>query len=593
VPGQRSVRVRTDVAALPKLFDYAVPEAWTDTVTVGTRVRVLLHGRRVGGWVVENDVTPPAGVSLQPLSRWSGWGPPPAVVELTEWAAWRWAGPASFFLRVASPANLVRALPTPPAGTPAAAEIPPPVADMVRDALEGDALLRLPPTTDLIDVVLAVVNERGSDGTILVLVPSSGWAMRLTGRLRRRGYQATMDWAESRAGWPIVVGSRAASWAPVPHLGAAVILDAHDESYREQSAPTYSAVHVLAERARRQGVPCLLTSPVPPTILSVGRRVREPARAVERDGWAALECVDRRGADPRSGLFSEAFVGLAHAVLDAGDGGPLVCVYNRTGGARLLACAHCGEIAQCTRCTAAMRKVDEHLACPRCGEERPMVCAACGRLKMKTLRAGVTRLREEVSALLGAEVAEVSGPAAGQEEPVPDAPVLIGTEAVLHRVRRAAAVVFLDIDLHLLAPRVSATDETLALLVRASRLVGARHSGPASARIQAQTRVPQHPLLRAIVAGDPAAVLEGEEEMRRSAGLPPFAALAALSGPLADGYAAEVRAAGQGRQVTVAALTGGLHLVRAAEHGALCDVLAEVARPSGRGLRVEVDPAAI
>ena len=48
----------------------------------------------------------------------------------------------------------------------------------------------------------------------------------------------------------------------------------------------------------------------------------------------------------------------------------------------------------------------------------------------------------------------------------------MGTEAVLHRVRRASAVAFLDIDLHLLAPRVSATEETLALLVRASRLVG-------------------------------------------------------------------------------------------------------------------------
>ena len=96
---------------------------------------------------------------------------------------------------------------------------------------------------------------------------------------------------------------------------------------------------------------------------------------------------------------------------------------------------------------------------------------------MKTLRAGVSRLREELAALLGVEVGEMAGPDAGANQPgLYSQPVLVGTEAVLHRVRRAAAVVFLDIDLHLLAPRLSATNDTLALFVRAARLVG----GPAT-----------------------------------------------------------------------------------------------------------------
>ncbi len=161
---------------------------------------------------------------------------------------------------------------------------------------------------------------------------------------------------------------------------------------------------------------------------------------------------------------------------------------------------------------------------------------------MKTLRAGVTRLREELAALLGVEVGEVSG--ASKLADVPPAPVLIGTEAVLHRIRRAAAVVFLDIDLHLLAPRFSATDETLSLLVHASRLVGPRR-GPASARVLVQTRVPDHPVLLAVARGEPADIFAAEESMRASAGLPPFSALAAVSGPLANGYVDALRAARQ------------------------------------------------
>ncbi len=601
------MRVRTDVAAVPKLFDYVVPEGWVDDVRVGTRVRVELHGRRVGGWVVDDDVTPPEGVEPRPLKVWSGWGPPPSVVELAEWAAWRWAGPISFFLGVASPTGSVRRLPlVPGAGAGAGAGTTGPgagasdVASLAVQSLrgEGSTMLRLAPTTDLIDVILAVVDDPATasrPGGVLVLVPSVGWAERLCARMVGRGYRATMDWAEARAGWPIVIGSRAAAWAPLSHLAAAVVLDAHDESYRGESAPTYSAVDVVTERARREDCPCLLTSPCPPVVTSAGRRQANLAAVVERAGWSTIECVDRRGADPRTGMFSDEFVRLARTVLDDPDAivgrGPLVCFYDRTGRARSLACAHCGALAQCTTCGAAVAQSEAGLRCPRCHSERPLICAACGRMRMKTLRAGVTRLREEVSALLGVDVGEVSG-AKGAGDEVPKTPVLIGTEAVLHRVRRAAAVVFLDIDLHLLAPRFSATDETLALLVRSSRLVGARR-GPAWARVLVQTRVPDHPVLAAVARGEPADVFPAEESMRRSAGLPPFSALAAVSGTLATGFVESLRQAGAGSTVTVSELGEDHYLVQAPGHGELCDLLAAVPRPAGRGLRVEVDPAAL
>ncbi len=470
----------------------------------------------------------------------------------------------------------------------------------------GATVVRQPPVTDPMELVLAVVGDaavRERGGSTVVLVPSTGWAERLLARLVRRGCPATSSWEEARAGWPVVVGSRAGAWAPVPRLAAAVVLDAHDSAYREESAPTYSAVDVVLERARREGAPCIVVSPVPPITLTAraGMRTLAPPAQEERAGWPALERVDRRGADPRSGMFSEEFVRLARSVLDDPSAmatrGPLVCVYNRTGGARLLACRHCGELARCARCgAAAVRPRDQEvLQCRRCGESRPVVCVACGRLRMKTLRVGVSRLREELAALLGVDVGEVAGPRAGGEPPLPSAPVLVGTEAVLHRVRRAAAVVFLDIDLHLLAPRLSATEETLALLVRAARLVGARGSGAPWARVLVQTRVPEHPVLTAVARGEPAAVLAEEVTVRRASALPPFSALALVSGALAPAYAETLTheaAVGAGAPtVEVSSLEGGRFLLQAPAHEPLCDLLARTPRPSGRGLRVEVDPA--
>jgi primosomal protein N' (replication factor Y) (superfamily II helicase) len=626
------VRVRTDVAALPREFDYAVPPAWPDPIVVGTRVRVPLHGRTVRAWVVADDVAPTPGLEVRPLKSWLGWGPPASVVELAGWAAWRWAGPESTFLAAASPKVIVRTLPPAPPLAPRARDTtptlptdglvsePPATTPPLSERWWGDvpsgartAVLRIPPTTDLLPLVRAMVTDEevaGRHGSVLVLVPSVGWAERLRARLVRRGLAATTDWVQARAGWPIVVGSRVGAWAPVPDLAAVLVLDAHDDAYREESAPTYSAVDVAIERARRAGVPCVLTSPAPPLNLS-GLPTVAAAPSEERAGWPAVERVDRRGADPRTGLFSEEFVRLARGVLDApgrdgegrdGDVDPLVCVYNRRGGPRLLACSHCGEVARCLHCGAAMAATPDKstLGCPRCSEARPLVCASCGRLKMKTLRAGVSRLREELAALLGVAVDEVSGPSRGEAAGASSgaepnlgspAPVLIGTEAVLHRVRRAAAVVFLDIDLHLLAPRLSATDETLALLIRAGRLVGPRGNSRTWSRVQVQTRVPDHPVLEAVVRGEPAPVLAEELAIRRTSGLPPFSALALVTGAQAEAYADVLtREAAKQGGVVVTAADEGAWLVRAPDHPTLCDLLARVERPSGRGLRVAVDP---
>ncbi|HWC39332.1 MAG TPA: hypothetical protein VG476_12420, partial [Acidimicrobiales bacterium] len=86
------VRVLPDVAGIDRAFDYLVPGKLDDRVTVGTRVRIGLHGRRVGGWVLADRVTPPAGIELRPIAAVTGFGPSDDVVELAAWAAWRWAG---------------------------------------------------------------------------------------------------------------------------------------------------------------------------------------------------------------------------------------------------------------------------------------------------------------------------------------------------------------------------------------------------------------------------------------------------------------------------------------------------------------------
>ena len=81
---QRVVRVLPDVAAIDKEFDYLVPEGVE--AQVGDVVRIELHGRRVGAWIVAVDVEPVPGVALKPLAKVSGQGPASELIELAAWA---------------------------------------------------------------------------------------------------------------------------------------------------------------------------------------------------------------------------------------------------------------------------------------------------------------------------------------------------------------------------------------------------------------------------------------------------------------------------------------------------------------------------
>ena len=111
----RVARVLPDVRGIDRTFDYAVPERWRHDVRVGDVVRIDLHGRRVGGWIVAVDVEPPAGVTVKPLARWSSTGPPADVVDLASWGAWRWAGTRQHLLATASPPTVVPPLQAAPA----------------------------------------------------------------------------------------------------------------------------------------------------------------------------------------------------------------------------------------------------------------------------------------------------------------------------------------------------------------------------------------------------------------------------------------------------------------------------------------------
>jgi primosomal protein N' (replication factor Y) len=625
----RYALVVPDLPALNKQFVYSVPEKLADRVCIGTQVRVDVQGRRVGGWVIDLPQQAPPHVSVRPIAAVRGVGPPEPVVALARWASWRWAGAMPFGLRTASSDKVVAKLPAPGILGP----LPPSPSrrdksgdeeTVVAQALaSGTSVVRIGPTGDRLGVLFAAAkmlwtrNVPSSRCGVLVLAPTHAQSKEAARRLRAAGYPVASlpdDWAAARSGNCVVVGTMSAAYAPLETLCASVVLDAHDEAYHAEAAPTWCAWEVVAERARRDGAPLALVSPCPTLDVQRAGRLVLTDRSSERRAWPNVEVVDRGDDDPRTGLFAERAVRLARWAAEGpavGSSRRVLYVLNTTGRARLLACGSCRALARCERCRGALSQrqsetdaTSQSLQCRRCGLERPYICAVCGSARLLVLRQGVSRVREELEALSGTSVAEVSGkpprrPRAGTDaaavgDPATGAPtekVVVGTEAVLHRVDRADAVVFLDFDSELMAPRLRAAEEALALLARAARLVSRSARGPdrpPGGPLVVQTRMPDHPVIAAAVHADAALLASEELEVRSMLGLPPFSALARLSGQAAGAYGEALRATAADTVDVIGPDEGEWRIV-APDHRQLCDLLASVARPPGR-LRVEVDP---
>ena len=364
-------------------------------------------------------------------------------------------------------------------------------------------------------------------------------------------------------------------------LAAAIVLDEHDEALQEERAPTWHARDVVLERCRRAGVPAVLVSPVPTltaVVTAAGKHgVVHPEAGRERAGWPAVTVVDRTDEDPwKRSLVTSA---LIERLRD--PAARVVCVSNITGRARVLACRNCRSLVRCETCDAAVGLADDgRLECRRCGTQRPPVCQACGRSAFANLRPGVTRLREELQAAANRPVGTDHGIDVDRRECPP------GTDPGGHSRRDRGGAAPGAVGRRGGVPRVRLRDVGAALPLgrardgvdrarRADRAGGDDpdvHAGPRGDPSGAR-------------AGNPSIVSDVDRRRRELLSLPPFGALARVSGDGTDEFASALATAGLevGR-------TGESALVRGPDWMELGATLNGTERPPGSRLRIEVDP---
>jgi len=475
---------------------------------------------------------------------------------------------------------------------------------------------------------------------VLVLLPEialgAQWLERFADRFGARPAQwhSDLSAAQRRLTWRavadgtarVVVGARSALFLPFAELGLIVADEEHDAAFKQEDGVIYNARDMAVVRARLERVPAVLVSATPSleTVENVRRGRYRALHLPDRHGGASLpriEAVDMRTApSARDAFISQPLRAALADCLAAGE--QAVLFLNRRGYAPLTLCNACGHRLQCPHCTAWLieHRALGRLQCHHCGYRAslPTHCPQCdAEDSFRACGPGVERLAEELAAALPEARAEImssdtlAGPraAAALLRRFADhkIDVLIGTQMIAkgHHFPRLTLVGVIDADLGLAGGDLRAAERTYQLLHQVSGRAG-REAHPG--RVLLQTYLPDHPVMRALVAGDRDAFLDSQIAARQAAGMPPFGRLAALILSAPDEAALDAAAArlartaprGDGLLVlgpapAPMALLRGRHrrrfLVKAARGVRLQPILRRwiAAAPPPRGVRLQVD----
>lgn len=573
------------MSGIDKAFDYIVPDVWESRATVGAAVRVVLHHRKVGGWVIARSDQSQGEFEifdrsrLVPLSSVSGNGVDPSVIDLAHWAARYYGGSLRSVLKSAS-APRMREVPA-RAQYSSRIEVKPDGTAKTVDWSRAVQLCAFAPAQSVLPLVVNAV----SDGPVLLLCPTQRMVRLGAAWLRRRGCTVAEypnEWGRAAGGVDVVIGTRSAVWAPCPSLRTIVIIDEHDETFAEERVPSWNARDVAVERARRGGARVLLSSGVP-SLASLARYTDEVS-SISIDGrWPSVEIVNLNDDEVVGGVLSSLLsTSLIEVVRDAEKA--VAVVINTKVRARRIACKSCRDLQSCPTCASLLAfDHDKKLTCARCAETHGTVCLSCGRTTLSVLRPGVAHLAEELAAGAARPVVQVTA----DDDLAGDvaADVYVGTEAVLHRLQSAEVVVFADFDSELMSSRLSTQESAWSLMAKAARLVGK------SGRVIVQTRQPHHPVVTAmqrLSRSEGTSYLEwarDELRSRRQFGLPPYAVAAHLEGVDASMVHAPtgLRLADFGDHVLLTAPT----------HAELLSGIEEIRNQCSERVRVVIDPVRI
>ena len=338
----------------------------------------------------------------------------------------------------------------------------------------------------------------------------------------------------------IAVGTRSSVFLQCPTLGAVIIDEEHDGSYKENSTPRYNARRVALHRCRGEGALLLLGSATPSveTLYSAERGALGLHIFDRRYGESVLPQVDvvkiRSGRDIMSSALK------LHTKRAVDSGFQAIYLLNRRGYSPFVICGACGEVRQCPDCSISLNfHKPGGLLCHYCGhrEAVPERCGKCGSAEITMVGSGTQRAEDMIQKdYRDYRIFRLDQDSARKKETANEmidrmkrgeVDILLGTQMVAKGFDfpRVTVVGILMADIGLNIPDFRASERIFSLLVQVAGRCG---RGSDRGRVIVQTLKEDQEIFSFIRNHDYYGFYRWELSKRKALGYPPFTRLIRL-----------------------------------------------------------------
>ena len=405
------------------------------------------------------------------------------------------------------------------------------------------------------EVYLQVIAHAIAQGkTAIMLVPEISLTPLMTNRfIARFGEHVAImhsglsdgekydEWRKIKSGKAkVVVGARSAIFAPLHNIGAIIIDEEHETSYKQDSNPRYHARDVAVWRANYHGAALILGSATPSLETraraqqNVYQLLRLTQRANDQAEIPEVRILDmRRHLNDKSASFSEVLLDKISEKIAKGE--QVVLMLNRRGYSSFIMCRDCGFVPDCPNCdiSLTLHMDTKTLNCHYCGYMTgiPHTCPNCQSKKIRYYGSGTQKVEEELSELIpearilrmdvdttkkkGAHERILSSFGAGEAD------ILLGTQMIAKGLDfpNVTLVGVINADTALNLPDFRASERTFQLL---TQVAGRAGRADKKGEVLIQTFNPDYYAIRLAQAHDYEGFYQLEMDFRRKLNYPPY-----------------------------------------------------------------------
>ena len=392
---------------------------------------------------------------------------------------------------------------------------------------------------------------------ILVLVPEINLIPQLVKRFedrfsgeigiyhsRQTPNQRLKVWLKSKFGEiKIVIGTRSSVLMPLKNLGAIIIDEEHDHSYKQAEGFKFSGKDLAIKRAQLENIPIFLGSATPS--LQTLKLVKEKKykkfdllRRVDGKKPPKLIPLDISDSTLLGGIAIQT-MGIIEAAINRGE--QVLIFINRRGFAPLYECDNCGWVASCSSCESNLvfHKSKNRLICHKCESVYAVnhKCPDCQSTELNTFGTGTERVEEVLkntfkkvpiirmdydSTKLKGSIEAIYEKANESNEAI-----LVGTQMLSkgHDFPKVTLCVILNADSGLLSPEMNGVEKIAQQLIQVSGRAGRNNN---LAQVIIQTRYPNDENLKQIKTGNYQLVADQCLKTNKALGIPPYSNVSIL-----------------------------------------------------------------